>query len=33
VTAAISDIQDNLEAGMFRGRLQKTTNAEKAVLS
>ena len=32
VTAAIADVQDNLEAGMFRGRWQKTTTAEKAVL-
>ena len=32
MTAAIADVQDNLEAGMLRGRWQKTTTAEKAVL-
>ena len=32
VTAAIADVRDNLEAGMFRGRWQKTTTAEKTVL-
>lgn len=32
VDAALNDIRDNLEAGMFRGRWQKATPAEQAVL-